>query len=449
MGSNFGDTDHDLAIIGDSFSARWAALAAARLHARVALVIQAQISNLEIALPFVLRDLSNRVAIAEANKHPLPFHSAQDLSQWMHRRGQQHLQHLSLHRLQFHGVDVLREPGVFIEAPVKTSVFQVQARRLRVPHYLLALPARGTDSATDSATNLPDFLDRLQRLEPGDPICLFCSQPWVILLGRTLHRLGHPVTLIYEQSLLPTEDADLSFFIQCALESAGIIVQPTLITTDTVNQSSYSATFRPLNTIDYKSLMLERAAISWTQSNESLQFTTALRAQNSRFYGCGAVLRHEWSDVISQRETAIAVRNALFQTNEAPAYDQWPYSLPIGQQSYRVGLTEAQARRRLKSIEIMTRGLETGDDQIFCKLIMTGSGKIIGIHAVGQAFGQAHGEIEAVLGRLVQDLVDLSLSSPVLTMMFQDFAHRWTQMRQPKIRDRRERYFRRKRKRFS
>ena len=155
------------------------------------------------------------------------------------------------------------------------------------------------------------------------------------------------------------------------------------------------------------------------------------------------------------KEAAIALENALFDQKQKIQYSQEAYSLPLLGGFYRIGLTEAQAQRQSPKIQTLQTATEyanlSGSNALYCKLVLLSSGTIIGIHLLGLS----HSAIPLILEKIIQqretinDLPKLAMDVPILHQLFDDLHRQWSQIEPSQNRDRRERYFRTKRKQFS
>jgi pyruvate/2-oxoglutarate dehydrogenase complex dihydrolipoamide dehydrogenase (E3) component len=228
--------DYDLVVIGSSVAGIEAAIAAAHLKARVALVTQslAPLHKAEAAFHSLLH-LGHEREQWQRLQHS-PFWSAPDLStsplQWGAIQSWMNLVATDLEA--FHsaavlaslGIDVIPDLGEFCRKP--SPGFTVGGRFLSARGYLLAtgtqpqIPDIAGLKQTGYLTmeTLPYHLSRWQQ---GQHLVVLGQGGDAIALAQTLNRLNFTVTLLASTPhLLPTGDMELVRHLQAQLTAAGI-----------------------------------------------------------------------------------------------------------------------------------------------------------------------------------------------------------------------------------
>jgi pyruvate/2-oxoglutarate dehydrogenase complex dihydrolipoamide dehydrogenase (E3) component len=229
------------------------------------------------------------------------------------------------------------------------------------------------------------------------------ADPSGVEVAQTFARLGVAVTLVVKSShILAKEDREAAGLVQAGMEAEGVrILTATEVTQARVIEGKkwiqagpraieaeeiFLAAGRGHN---FSSLNLEAAKVKFSPRgvilNEKLQTT------NRRIYAIGDVAGGYPFPHIANYEAAIAVKNALFWPLFQIDYRGIPWAIFSDPQLARVGLTEAQARRRFgddlivcreyfKNVE---RAQMCGETTGFCKIVGRRNGEILGASIVG------------------------------------------------------------------
>jgi pyruvate/2-oxoglutarate dehydrogenase complex dihydrolipoamide dehydrogenase (E3) component len=389
------------------------------------------------------------------------------------------------------GVDVIRGAGEFCRLP--HLGFIVNNRRLRARAYLIATGSRPEVPDIDGvkAINYRTPADIFQKglqvgrlqvesspeLEVGhstledanQPSNLppFNSQPsthqlqgsWVIIggspisieLAQTLVRLNCEVTLVVDTSqILPKEDLEASLLVQAQLEAEGIRVFTESPVTQVrridgkiwvqagdqaieADEIVLATGYQP----NVEGLNLEGVGVNYNR--QGLVLNEKLQTTNPRIYACGDVAGGYQLAHIAQYEASVALKNALFFPVHKVDYRGIPWAIFCEPQVARVGLTEAQARRRYgKDVFVVRQSFKTldkaqwlGETTGFCKMIGRQNGEILGALIVGSEATELIGAIALAIRQKMKmkALADLPLVSPTLSEIIHKTALEWQQQR--------------------
>jgi pyruvate/2-oxoglutarate dehydrogenase complex dihydrolipoamide dehydrogenase (E3) component len=450
--------DYNLVIIGGTAAARYAALTASRLRARVAL-IEPEFSGNQVLRHQTLIQ-TGRVAqqMRQAEQWGLPSGNFDtlvqwsDLLQWAQRvTDVQDDGERSLPVLAAAGVDVIVGEGEFVRRP--QLAFAVNGRSLRSRTYLLA---------TASYPVIPQ-IDGLAAAEPCTPetfwqtpppasahIVILGGEPNGLELAQTLTRLGYQVTLIVK-NLLPHEDAEVAHLIQVCLESEGVqILSQTQVTqVKRLDDKKWvQAGDRALEADEIivatrqrprlNSLNLEAAEVKFTATG--ILVNDRLQTANPRIYACGESLGGYPFPHLAQYEAAIALKNALFFPFTKTDYRTIPWAIFTDPELARVGLTEAQAIQRFgkdqfdRNVIVLRQPLKTlakaqicGETTGFCKLVMHRNGNLLGAQLVGTNASEVVGAIALAIRQNlhIKTLATLPTISPTWSEIVQQTAMEW------------------------
>ncbi|MEO6863794.1 MAG: NAD(P)/FAD-dependent oxidoreductase [Microcoleus sp.] len=419
--------DYDLVIIGGTPAGRYAALTASNFPARVALV--EPLSNSEDlpaggkeSIDFGLR-YSQTLMEAARFAHQMrrqPFGDRPDVAnssmaielrfdgvqKWAEGVVANLEEIDDLGVLAARGVDIVFGSCEFVTKPDLALI--VGDRKLRSRCYLLAcatMPAipniEGLSSAGFFSSETVAQLAKLPQIPKT--LAVIGGDPSGVEVAQTLARLGVAVTLVVKGSqILAKEDREAAGLVQAAMEAEGVrILTATEVTQARVIEGKkwiqagpraieaeeiFLAAGRQHN---FESLNLEAARVKF--SDRGLILNEKLQTTNSRIYACGDVAGGYSFPHIANCEAAIAVKNALFLPMYQIDYRGIPWAIFSDPQLARVGLTEAQARRRFGDDLIVAReyfknverSQMSGETTGFCKIVGRRNGEILGASIVG------------------------------------------------------------------
>jgi pyruvate/2-oxoglutarate dehydrogenase complex dihydrolipoamide dehydrogenase (E3) component len=220
--------DYDGVIVGGTVQAREVAASAARQGARVALVeapgeVEHQ-TRRQLTLEVLAQAADDRQQ--QFCPEPPPPITASD---WSVLRRKVALAmdiaypQVALEALALGGVDVVQEPGQFVSEP--GLALATATRRLTGRGYLLSPPTQVRIPAIPGLAETPVLTpEALFDLEaPPEELAILGRSPDAIALAQALALLGVVTTLITRaEQLVPTEDPDISRFIESLLLAAGV-----------------------------------------------------------------------------------------------------------------------------------------------------------------------------------------------------------------------------------
>ncbi|MEG4318603.1 MULTISPECIES: NAD(P)/FAD-dependent oxidoreductase [unclassified Microcoleus] len=419
--------DYDLVIIGGTAAGRYAALTATNFPARVALV----------------EPLSNSQDLQTGGKESIDFglrysQTLREAARFAQQIGRQQLgvrwgaanssmpielrfdgvlkwadgvvSNLSeidaLGVLAARGVDIICGSSEFVVEPDLAVV--AGGRSLRSRCYLLACPTMAAIPNIEGLSSVGFFtsetvgeLAKLPLLPKS--LAVIGADPSGVEVAQTLARLGVAVTLVVKGShILTKEDREAAGLVQAAMEAEGVrILTATEVTQARVidgkkwiqagpraieAEEIFLAAGRQHN---FASLNLEAAGVKF--SDRGLILNEKLQTTNSRIYAIGDVAGGYSFPHIANCEAAVAVKNALFLPLFHIDYRGIPWAIFSDPQLARVGLTEAQARRRFGDDLIVAReyfknverAQMSGETTGFCKIVGRRNGEILGATIVG------------------------------------------------------------------
>ena len=395
--------DYDGVILGGTVQGREAAALAAREGARVALVeppgavdrqIRRQILLMALAQggtpsPLPWESLKHRVKALEAVAYP----------------------HFDLDWLATSGVDLVLESGQF--SPRPRLAVTTATRRLRSRGYLLAPGTEVTVPVIPGLAATPYLtLDTLLKLEtlPEAAIVLGRSSG-AIALAQALAQWGTRTTLVsQDDTLLPTEDPDISAFIAGLLEAAGVTLRLgtrlgaidyrdspegfklSLADGDVLTSPVLILATAPHPTLEGLNLtslgVQPRVAQGVTIA---LPVNGRLATAHPRVFACGPALGGYWAEATDHQDVAIALRNALYLPVRKIAWMHRPALLSTTPGYARIGLTVTQAQRWYASeatvVQVpfgaVLQSHRLGDITGFCRWIVHRNGQLLGAHICG------------------------------------------------------------------
>ena len=459
--------DYDLVVLGDSEAGCWAAIAAARHKARVALITTPCLRTQPSVLALALRELGVKVRQAhrlepfqlqrplltrdDAVNYPLDFDWvcawADAIVSSLNERDQDRL-------MSELGIDLIEGPGEFQLQP--TLQLQVERRQVRSRAFLIAFePDLNPPSIPGlKLLTISDLFASVQtegRQWPQD-IVVVGTGPTAALVSQSLAQLGSQVTLVVrDHRILPDEDADAAFLIQARLEAKGVRVLTHCSVKDAIALTNQRQQVITTTT------QLEAQAVLWTEDQgkrslpwnlselglastpQGLWVNSKLQTSHPHIYACGALLGGYPFAHVARYEAEVALKNALFGPFRSVDYRWIPWAVWTDPELARVGLTEAQARQRYAKVHVLKqvysaldRAHLQGETTGLCKLIVQHNGQILGAHLVGAAAAETIPLIAFAMKHRhpVQDLSDLSPIAPTYAQIVAHAAAAWRMQHQ-------------------
>jgi pyruvate/2-oxoglutarate dehydrogenase complex dihydrolipoamide dehydrogenase (E3) component len=435
--------EYDLIVIGGSRSGAHAAVAAARLNARVALIEPQQLKTNWLANGAIytqalarvgriaqqLRDapqLGIHCSTADSTEQQLiPSVELTEAMQWAQAVVDTRSEQDSPAVLGSLGIDVITEAGEFCRRP--HLGFVVSNRRLRSRAYLIATGSRPEIPDIDGLQTIsyftpadicqPDFAQKIQGCW-----LVIGAGPISIEIAQTLARLNCKVTLVTNTpQILPNEDSEASHLVQAQLEAEGIhvltespVTQVRRIEDKTWVQAGNHAIeadeimLAAGQQLNIEALNLEGVGVKFNR--HGLELNEKLQTTNPRIYACGDFVDGFRQDHIAQYEASIALKNALFFPWFKVDYRGIPRAIFCDPQLAQVGLTEAQARRRYgKDVFVVRQYFKTldkaqllGETTGFCKIVGRQDGEILGASIVGPEASELIGAIALLVRQKIK-----------------------------------------------
>lgn len=479
--------EYDLIVIGNSKFGIYAALTAANLRARVALVendaektchetLYTQALNQVGCVAKQLRDAPQfgiHFPVTDSTQQPqIPAIELTEAMEWASLVVSNCSEQNSPAVLASLGVDVIKGVGEFCRRPHLGVV--VNNRRIRARSYLIAtnlcpvipdiegLKTVGYVTPADIwkeclKEKLPveenSNLDKLNIRIKDNNTLIQPSSNWVIIggtatsiqLAQTLSRLNCNVTLVVAEShILSKEDPEASVLIQAQLEAEGIrILSDSPVTQVRIidEKKWVQAGNRAIEAdeillavgqeLNIESLNLEGVGVKF--NSQGIELNEKLQTTNPRIYACGD------SDHIAQYQVSIALKNALFAPIFKVNYHGIPAAIFSEPQLARVGLTEAIARHRYgKDVFVARQYFKTldkaqilGETTGFCKIVGRQNGEILGATIVGPQGSELIGAIALCIQQKIKisRIANLPHVSPTFSEIIQHTAMEWQQQR--------------------
>jgi pyruvate/2-oxoglutarate dehydrogenase complex dihydrolipoamide dehydrogenase (E3) component len=461
--------NYDLVVIGATAAAEAAAIDAAQTHARVAWVPNASFKSDPLLL---LREGSRRFAGLKRTV------SAQDWRLWSNTLIAATQQSPSI--AQSYGVE-------YIEGNVRFERDEVWVgdRQLRSRAYLLALNAEQTLPNLEGINHpkvwtIAQLWKHLQDSPWPQSIAILGNGPQAVELGQGLGRLGISVLLIAgDNPLLPKEDEDVAFLLQCYLEGDSIqfatrgsvrSIQSAVndgLLLEVGNSSAPSVrkyTAEALVTATEGNWRLPKSLepLNLLQTQWGIAVNAALQTSNPRIYAIGSLLGGYSLPSIALHEAKHAVHNALFEKQLPLKYHQLPYAILSDPALARVGLTEAQARRYDPQVQVLradfrecggthperNRARLDSSPVGLCKVLVQKDGTIVGAYILAEAAAELIHLFALAMQHEIrlQGLGQLGYVSLTFAEVVGHITDQWWQ--QQHRRDRNERWFYNRRQRI-
>ena len=459
--------DYDLVIIGGTPAGRYAAVAATQLRAKVALVEPpneqgaTSVGLLDHLSPHATSQIAKMLQqLSDAEQFGIHYSNNCEISmrwaeamQWAEGVASNLEDQNSPAVLASLGIDVIIGNGQFERQPY--LAFAVNSRRLRARAYLIATGSRPAipeieGLQTTSYLTAPEIWQSLSSQTPNNWV-IVGGDPIGCQLAQTLTRLGYSVTLVVRRShILAKEDPDIAQLIQAILEAEGVRVltaTPVTQIKQIQDKKWVQAGDKAIETDEIllaagqvpnlESLNLE--AVGVKIHRRRLVINEKLQTTNSRIYACGDAIGGYQFANIANYEARIALKNALFFPVSQVDYRSIPWALFSDPQLARVGLTEAQAKRRYTHDVVVLRqyfktvaAAQLRDETIgVCKLVVLRNGEILGATLVGAQAGELINVIALAISQKlkVSAISKLAPVYPSLSEIIEQTAAAWNQQR--------------------
>jgi len=487
--------DYDVVIIGGSLTGRYAALAATKLHAKVAL-IEPQI-NYGFIYYHTLSEIANRLqSLNDADNFGIRTNHA-DIAEKCHisvawqeamlyadgvKANIQELNSPAI--LAALGVDVIFGRGEFQSSPhLAFAIYDNDEKSSQSAHHQILRLLRGRTYLLASGSR--PAIPKIEGLQATGYITLAniwqslqkptLPQNWVIIGGtpqsieiaQTLARLGCSITLVIKYPyILPNIDPEIAQLLQAQLEVDGVRVltqTPVTQVKQIEDKKWIQAGDKAIETDEIliatsqkpniESLNLAAVGVKWYQHR--LLVNDKLQTTNKRIYACGDVIGGYDFANIANYEARIALNNALFFPRWNVNYQHIPWGIFTRPMLMQVGLTETQASQKLSQDEFLilrqyfkslTAAQIQSETTGICKLIVQRSGEILGATILGAVAGELINLIALAIDQKikVKDLANLAPINPSFSEILTQAAQEWHQQKlnsNPNLQDRLEGFF--------
>ena len=459
--------DYDIVIIGGSLAGRYAALKAATMRAKVALVEPQTIWDLlylnalgEIAIPsHSLNNASpfalhcDRICNNSMDKSKVNIEWETALLWAFSVESQMQMQH-SPSFLAARGVDVIIDSGHFQDKTQASPLgFAVRDRLLIGRKYLLAT---GSLPALPEIEGLPKIKfwtlatlwQPLNTAQPPQNWVIIGGTPQSVEVAQTLTRLGCNVTLIVEHPhIIAAIDPDIAQLLQALLEAEGVHVLTKTSVTQVIEidgQKWLQAGDKAIETDEIviatgqqpniESLNLAAVGVKWNKRR--LLVNAKLQTTNPHIYACGDILGGYSMSNIANYEANIAVKNALFFATNKVNYQYIPWTIATHPTFAQVGLNEVQAKRLYNSHQIIVlrqyfKSLASAQLQDkttgICKLVILENGEILGASILGKEAGELINFMTLAISKKIKvhQLENISYIQPSYCEIFAQIARDW------------------------
>lgn len=456
--------DYDLVVIGDSPEGIFAAVAAASLKARVALVQQfpqgfwhdpqgiynqtfSHIAHLSQQL-----ETATQIGIYQ----PIPDLKIQltQVKTWAQGVSAIVEEQRSAAILSALGIDVIKDAGEFCRLPYQA--FVVGKRKLRSRRYLLATGSQGAISNLEPLEGLDyltpkDFWKRDKLASLPNNLVIIGDSADAVIFAQNLRQADKNMTLIVEnEQILPTEELEVARLIQAQLEAMGvkIFLRSQVTQVRRIEGKKWiQAGDRAIETDEIlvvgspkpniEGLNLEGVGVRVEE--KGIRLNRKLQTANPHIYACGSVAGGYNLTHIARYEASIAIKNALFLPIFEVDYQTIPYLVFTNPPIARVGMTETQARMRYgkevwtlkQNFKAIAQAQILGETTGFCKLIVRSNGEILGAHLVGDRVGEFIGAIALAMKNKIKlgSLVKTPFPSLTLSEIIYATALEWQHQR--------------------
>ncbi len=423
--------DYDLVVIGGDRVGVWAAIAARRLQARVAIVEQGHpvghphVRDLSTAALMQMAQVVDRclgasrlgIAAIPGNLTSSAPHGSASAVDWT--IAQQWLQAVdeALSLLQAPtslaalGIDVILESGQFAHHPLR---FQTPERVLKSRTYLVVQSQRSVLPESSGLLTTPHLTPEtiwawVSASDRPKTLLILGDDPEAMVLGQALQRLGFPVTLVIPAvPMLRHGDRQAATWLQAALEAEGMRIIPSANIVQ-ISASGDSGSSQGLGgvvlqlsdrTLTADAIVvvpasqptgdaLNLGAVGVRHGERGIRHNRRMQTRHRRIYTCHGA----WDPILGMYEANVAVQNALL----VPIHKIIPLAVPhvVGTDPPLawVGLTAQQGIAQYgdrciilqPSLSLSATAQLRGELTGYCQLIVHQRGTLLGAHMMGIA----------------------------------------------------------------
>jgi pyruvate/2-oxoglutarate dehydrogenase complex dihydrolipoamide dehydrogenase (E3) component len=323
--------------------------------------------------------------------------------------------HDSPARFESLGVEVIFGSGQFIDR----HTFEVSGRELRARAFVIATGSRPKIPQIPGLSEAGYLTNErvFELQERPESLAVIGAGPIGCELGQAFSRLGSQVTIIgSREQILPKEDPEAAAVVRQQLESEGIGIF-TGVRADRVENRVEIAGGKKVicagslrlavdeilvaagRVPNLESLNLEAAGV--IVAEKGIAVNKKLQTANPRIYACGDVIGGYQFTHAASYEASVVLKNALFLPVSEVNYRVMPWCTFTEPELARVGITEKEAREKYgedvwvlkQEFAGVDRAVAEGATEGFAKIVVRGSGEILGAHLVGASAGELIHEV--------------------------------------------------------
>ncbi len=333
--------------------------------------------------------------------------------------------------------------------------------------------ARRVIIATGSSVSLPkidglqdvDFITHQQVFSlPALPrrLAIVGGGPIGCEFAHAFARLGCNVTLLQHGArVLDKEDAEVSeialkilraakveVLLNCEIDSVRADIDSKYLQVNCAGETREIKAGQLLIATGKKpnleSLQLENTGVAFNE--KGIVVDEHLQTSVAHIFACGDVTGRDLFTHAAEHEAKIAAQNALLPVKAKAHNAALPWTTFLDPEIARVGLTEAQARKKWRGVRVFRQEFKTLDRAIiegetlgFCKIVTTGSGRIVGAHIVGSNAGEliAPWTIAIGEGAVIGEMGETIFVYPTLSEISHRAGNDWYQqlLKKPIVND--------------
>lgn len=431
--------EYDVVILGYSETGIYAAIAAARKRARVAIVAQ----NCQPKFPHVhiLSNLTKK--LDQVNRSRSFFNSEvrslsfESIQHYMNVVDRSHQEFYDPAKLATLGIEFIPGAGEFCRKP--QTGFVVNGRLLRSSAYLIAKDYRSAIPDPPGLSSVNYLTADQLLLRVPESIAIIGDDPIGIEFAQLYARLGSRVTMLLRQPhLLTMADPEAAFLVQAALEAEGIRIINALHIKQIQQVGTKKAIEIENYTIEADELlvtvgwqpMISDLNLEAMEIYEPIQLNDRLQTNHPRVYWIAHPVQS-----IARYQTDIVLKNLTTLPIFKVDYDRAIQSVATEPECAWIGLNESQAHRRYRKDVLVLRqpfsplmqAQITGETTGLCKLIVRRSGEILGAHIVGSGAIEMINAISLAMSEnlKVQCFERFSPASPAMSEVLRNAAQEW------------------------
>ncbi len=460
------DNTFDLVAVGGGVGGLVAAVGAAQLGARVAIVERGKLGGDCLnygCVPSKGMIRSARLAAEARRLAEFGIETGEvrvNFPRVMRRmkEAQAHIgEHDAPERFEAMGIEIIFGAGKFADG----RTFEVNGRKIRARRFLLATGSSPFVPETPGLAEVPYLTNEsvFDLTEQPRRMAVLGAGPIGLEMAQAFQQLGTEVEVLeLMPKLLPRLDPEMAEVLRGALERSGLKLhfevkvnrvekagEEIRIHSDTPEGPKTFTCDALLAAIGRKAnvegLGLEAAGV--TYNPRGVETDDALRTSNPRIYAVGDLRGKFHFTHVAEYEAGVALRNMLFSEpfglplpflKKKATYHAVPWAIYTSPEAAHVGMTEAEARGAMSGVQVLRfpmkevdRAVLDGDTEGFCKVICDAKGRLLGADLVGHSAGEIlHEYALAVRKRLhVREIIDTIHVYPTLAQVNRRTAGRY------------------------